>query len=80
MLTMRDVHPRLIFGKLTTSFTDFATAQYNALNAPSDEAQAILQSASDELKRVSALDASYLVYIGEFATDRSRVEQRMVRS
>ncbi len=55
----------LIFGKLTTSFTNYAIAQNVAFSSPGADSQKILDDASEELKRVSAKDASYLVYIGE---------------
>ncbi len=61
-------HPHsLIFGALTTSFTNFASRSAIALSTPGPDTAAALAAAAADLKRVSAQDASYLVYIGEAA-------------
>ena len=53
----------LIFGALTQDFVDFQIIRASA-EAGNPDGQAALPGAAAHFRKVSALDASYLVYIG----------------
>jgi ATP-binding cassette subfamily B (MDR/TAP) protein 1 len=63
----------LIFGRLTQDFVTFGLAEneyYQALQSGDanvvEQAQAALDAAASGFRQSASLDASYLVYIGEF--------------
>ena len=53
----------LLFGNLTKEFVDFTTTSMLA-KAGDPDAIANLPAQADKFRRVAALDASYLTYIG----------------
>jgi ATP-binding cassette, subfamily B (MDR/TAP), member 1 len=60
----------LLFGRLTQNFVEFGQT-INAANTPGDQqamSQAMVPAAAAAFRHAAALNASYLVYIGEITS------------